>query len=70
MYYTKWALIELARNHGVQETLRTELRSALGESEDGHVVNSLPYLDAFASEVFRIHPALLETTREVCTNSL
>ena len=49
----------------MQETLRAELRSELGESEDGQLVNSLPYLDAFTSEVFRTHPGVAELNRDV-----
>jgi len=53
---TKWALFELAHHPDVQETLCAELHSALGGMEDsayGQLVNSLPYLDAFTSEVLR-----------------
>ena len=53
---TQWALIELARNPDVQDTLRAELQSDLGPMDDSacsHRVNSVPYLDAFTSEVLR-----------------
>ena len=66
---TKWALIELARNPDVQDTLRAELRSGLDVTDDsvyGQRVNVLPYLDAFTSEVLRTHPGVSELTREVC----
>ena len=65
-YLLHKSLVKLARNPDMQETLRAELRSALGEKEGGQLVNSLPYLDAFVSEVFRRHPSVTELTREVC----
>ena len=54
----------------MQETLRAGLRSAVGEEEGGQLVNSLPYLDAFMSELLRTHPSVPELTREVCSCDL
>ena len=65
----KWALIELARNLDVQDTLRAELQSGLGATDDpgySQRLNALSYLDAFTSEVLRTHPGVAELTREVC----
>ena len=52
----------------MQETLRAELRSAalISEGENGQLVMSLPYLDAFTSEVLRTHPSVPQLDRVVC----
>ena len=71
--HAKWTLIELARNPEVQDTLRAEFRSALGATDDPadiQRVNTLPYLDAFTSEVLRVHPVVPDLTREVSSRVL
>jgi cytochrome P450 len=68
--FPQWALIELARRPEIQETLRAELRGSISGCEDltyDQLVNDLPYLDAFICELLRLHPALPQTIRMVCS---
>ncbi|KAF8331802.1 cytochrome P450 [Amanita rubescens] len=61
-----WALIELARNPEIQNTLRAELEEHIPADEVTYekLMNGLRYLDAFLSEILRLHPAGPETIRE------
>ena len=65
--FFQWGLIELARHPEVHAKLRAELRTHLGDQDPTYdqLVNGLPYLDAFTSEVFRLRPAAGEVTRVV-----
>ncbi|KAG6816197.1 hypothetical protein H0H87_007828 [Tephrocybe sp. NHM501043] len=65
-----WALIELARNHEVQNLLRTELAQISGEPSWEDLVNSLPFLDAVVCESLRLHPIGREIVREVLLQCL
>jgi len=60
-------LIELSYHPDVQDTLRAELGDELGAADPKyeHLVDGLPYLDAFTSEVLRLHPPLDQFTRVV-----
>ncbi|PPR04921.1 hypothetical protein CVT24_007165 [Panaeolus cyanescens] len=59
-----WAFIELARNPDVQIRLREELTSfANAEPTWNQLHGALPYLDAFVSEVLRLHGSIGETHR-------
>ncbi|EIW75879.1 cytochrome P450 [Coniophora puteana RWD-64-598 SS2] len=59
-----WALIELSKNQSTQTKLREEL-SQFTNSDPTYdqLTNSLPYLDAVALEVLRLHGPVFETTR-------
>ena len=57
----------------MQDTLRAELQSGLGATDDpaySQGVNDLLYLDAFTSELLRMYPAVPELTREVSSRVL
>ncbi|KAJ7689401.1 cytochrome P450 [Mycena rosella] len=60
-----WALIELCRNPDIQTKLRDELLQA-GRDRDPsweELTNNLPFLDAFTSEILRLHAPLPEIQR-------
>ena len=66
--FPQWALIELARRPEVQVTLRGELLDSFAAGEDptyDHLMNDLPYLDAFTCELLRLHLPEPQTMREV-----
>ncbi|KAF9457218.1 cytochrome P450 [Collybia nuda] len=59
-----WTLIELARNPEKQDRLRQELDQFSGTDPTWEQLGSgLPYLDAVAHEILRIHPPVSETQR-------
>ncbi|KAG2127101.1 cytochrome P450 [Suillus clintonianus] len=58
-----WALIELARNPDVQTQLRNECLGFGPSPSYDELTNKLPYLDAVANEVLRVHPSVKETIR-------
>ncbi|KAF4616127.1 hypothetical protein D9613_011263 [Agrocybe pediades] len=59
-----WALIELCRRPDKQQKLRDELSSFIGNDPSfDQLSTGLPYLDAVAQEVLRLHPPVSETTR-------
>ncbi|KAJ7089567.1 cytochrome P450 [Mycena epipterygia] len=58
-----WALIELSRNSAIQTRLRNELLQANGDPTWDELTQSFPFLDAFTSEVLRLHPPLPESQR-------
>ncbi|KAJ7128343.1 cytochrome P450 [Mycena epipterygia] len=58
-----WALIELSRNPAMQTKLRNELLQADGDHTWEEITHNLPYLDAFTSEILRIHPPVPELQR-------
>ncbi|CAA7269644.1 unnamed protein product [Cyclocybe aegerita] len=59
-----WALIELARKPEKQQKLRDELSQFVGgDPTFDQLSTSLPYLDAVAQEVLRLHPPVRDTTR-------
>ena len=62
----QWALIELCRKPEKQQRLRDELLQA-GSSDPTYdqLWSGLPYLDAVAHEVLRLHPPVGQTTRVV-----
>ena len=65
---SQWAFIELARHLEVQKKLRAELCKhfeAKGEPTYDQLVNELEYLDAFTTELVRVHPAFPDVTRVV-----
>ena len=69
----QWAFIELARHLKIQETLRAELHKYLSRDQTptyDHLMNNLPYLDAFTCELLRFRPVTLEVSRVVmlCSN--
>ncbi|KAF8890398.1 cytochrome P450 [Infundibulicybe gibba] len=67
-----WALIELARNPEIQERLQAELSSQLSTNDPTweQLTNGLPYLDAFACEVLRMHPAGIEILRQAVEDDI
>ena len=60
-------MIELSYHPDVQDTLRAELGNELGAADPKyeHLVDGLPYLDAFTSEVLRLHSPFNALTRVV-----
>ncbi|PPQ76663.1 hypothetical protein CVT26_013956 [Gymnopilus dilepis] len=60
----QWALIELCRKPEKQQRLRDELLQA-GSSDPTYdrLWSGLPYLDAVAHEILRLHPPVGQTTR-------
>ncbi|KAJ7434787.1 cytochrome P450 [Mycena galericulata] len=58
-----WALIEVSRNPTVQAKLRDEILQAGGEPTWDDLTNNLPFLDAVACEILRLHPPLPELQR-------
>ncbi|KAF8972060.1 cytochrome P450 [Flammula alnicola] len=59
-----WALIELCREPEKQQKLRDELSQFVGNDPSfDQLSTGLPYLDAIAQEVLRLHPPVMETTR-------
>ncbi|KIM89256.1 hypothetical protein PILCRDRAFT_218466 [Piloderma croceum F 1598] len=61
-----WALIELSKNQSVQTKLREELTYQYRNSGDptyDQLTSGLPYLDAVAHEVLRVHAPIWETIR-------
>ncbi|KAI6136084.1 cytochrome P450 [Pisolithus sp. B1] len=59
-----WALLELARNPGIQTKLRTELLAFGSDPTYDQLTNNLPYLDAVVHETLRLHPPLAEFLRQ------
>jgi cytochrome P450 len=58
-------LIELAKNPEIQKKLRRELKTLASDDPSYEQLTSeLPYLDAVMMETLRLHPSLLELTRE------
>ncbi|KAK7045146.1 cytochrome P450 [Favolaschia claudopus] len=53
-----WSLIELARNPAIQTRLREELLKLGRDPTWEELNNQETYLDAFASEILRLHPPL------------
>jgi cytochrome P450 len=64
-------LIELARNPGVQDALRKELRDNFATSDPtwDELATGLPMLDAVVHETLRLHSAVQETVRQVTPSS-
>jgi cytochrome P450 len=58
-----WALIELARNPGVQTKLRDECLEFGPTPSYDDLANKLPYLDAVVNEVLRLHAPVKEIPR-------
>ncbi|KAG2127110.1 cytochrome P450 [Suillus clintonianus] len=58
-----WALIELARNPDMQTRLRNECLGFGPSPSYDELTNKLPYLDAVANEVLRVHPSVTESIR-------
>lgn len=60
-----WSLIELSRRPEIQETLRVELNECLADGDPTYdqLTKDLKYLDAFISEILRLHPPSLESVR-------
>ncbi|KAF9040790.1 cytochrome P450 [Panaeolus papilionaceus] len=59
-----WALIELSRKPEKQQRLRDELAEYSGTDPTfDQLSTGLPFLDAIAQEVLRLHPPVSETTR-------
>ncbi|KIM68463.1 hypothetical protein SCLCIDRAFT_1209273 [Scleroderma citrinum Foug A] len=58
-----WALIELARNPGIQSKLREELLAFGVDPTYDQLNSTLPYLDAVVHETLRLHPPLTDFTR-------
>jgi len=59
-----WALVDLAQNPEVQAKLREEVTQfSTADPTWEQLFNSLPYLDAVAQEVLRVHPPIPEATR-------
>lgn len=56
----EWVMYELARRPEMQQRVRAEVQAALGPdlaaSDFGPQVSSIPYLNAFCSEVLRCYP--------------
>jgi cytochrome P450 len=62
----QWALIELARNPSMQNKLREELlQGGGGDPTWDELTTHTSFLDAFTSEILRLHPPLLEIQRVV-----
>ncbi|KAJ7683541.1 cytochrome P450 [Mycena rosella] len=68
---SSWALIELAKLPEKQAKLREELVQfgAIDPTWD-QLVSNLPYLDAVVLEILRLHPPLVETTREAIVDDV
>ncbi|KAG1860917.1 cytochrome P450 [Suillus subluteus] len=58
-----WALVELARNPDVQTKLRDECLEFGPTPSYDDLANKLPYLDAVANEVLRLHAPIKEIPR-------
>ncbi|TRM56549.1 cytochrome P450 [Schizophyllum amplum] len=59
-----WALTELSKKPEQQQRLRDELAQiGIADATWEQFTNNLPYLDAVALEVLRLHPAVDTTTR-------
>ncbi|KAG2033879.1 cytochrome P450 [Suillus americanus] len=58
-----WALVELARNPDVQTKLRDECLEFGPTPSYDDLANKLPYLDAVANEVLRLHAPVKEIPR-------
>ncbi|KAJ7198990.1 cytochrome P450 [Mycena pura] len=52
-----FALIELAKNPQLQDSLRAEIHAALGNDHENIGYDSMPLLNAFIKEVLRVYPA-------------
>lgn len=64
----QWALYELSAHPDKQDKLRAELEEFGGADPTyDQLTNELPYLNAVCREVLRLHPAVQETTRVVCS---
>ncbi|KAG1808925.1 cytochrome P450 [Suillus subaureus] len=59
----QWALVELARNPDVQTKLRDECLEFGPTPSYDDLTNKLPYLDAVANEVLRLHASIKEIMR-------
>ncbi|MDP2434265.1 MAG: cytochrome P450 [archaeon] len=56
-----WSVYELARHPSVHESLREEVLRIVGPSATPsyeHVIQEMPYMKAFISEVLRLHPSV------------
>jgi cytochrome P450 len=65
---SQWSLIELAKNQSVQTKLREEITRQYrneGDPTYDQLNSGLPYLDAVAHEVLRMHSGIWETIRVV-----
>ncbi|KAJ7114932.1 cytochrome P450 [Mycena epipterygia] len=65
-----WALIELSRNPAIQTTLRNELLQTDEDHTWDELTHSLPFLDAFTSEILRFHPPVPESQRVAAENDI
>ncbi|KAI6154202.1 cytochrome P450 [Pisolithus tinctorius] len=65
-----WALLELARNPGVQNKLRQELLAFGGEPTYSQLQSNLPYLDAVVHEILRVHPPVTDLLRVAVENDI
>ncbi|KAI6136080.1 cytochrome P450 [Pisolithus sp. B1] len=65
-----WALLELARNPGIQNKLRQELLAFGEEPTYEQLQSSLPYLDAVVHEALRVHPPVADLIRVAVENDI
>ncbi|KAJ6535132.1 cytochrome P450 [Mycena capillaripes] len=65
-----WALIELARNPGIQTKLQDELVQARGDLTWDELNNSSSFLDAFTCEIMCLHPPMPEAQRMAAKNNI
>ncbi|KAJ7189265.1 cytochrome P450 [Mycena filopes] len=66
-----WALLELASHPEIQDKLRKELaQSHAADATWDELTYGLPYLDAVVLETLRIHPVVLELSRQAISDDI